>query len=140
MSEPPPADAADAADAAGAADDTVIGPVVYLLRNGRAHYVGATVHLRRRIRQHNGELKGGARRTARRQGGWVHVLHVTGFRTFRESLMFEFALKRETRRHGYTPEARDRALAALLRRDRWTCNSPPAAEVPLRVARVLQHM
>ena len=41
------------------------GPVVYSLRNGNAHYIGATIDLDRRIQQHNG-----AHRTAKRGPGW----------------------------------------------------------------------
>lgn len=108
------------------------GAVVYLLRNKNAHYIGATVDLRRRIRQHNGEICGGARRTCRRGPGWEEVLHVSGFRTFRESLQFEFAFKRETRRWGnYTTHGRKFALEKLMRKERWTMNSPSALEVPL---------
>ena len=36
------------------------GPVVYILGNGKSLYVGATIDLAHRIRQHNGELSGGA--------------------------------------------------------------------------------
>ena len=118
----------------GGAPSKERGAVVYLLRNKRAHYVGATLDLRRRIRQHNGEICGGARRTCRRGPGWEEVLHVSGFRTFRESLQFEFAYKRETRRWGdYTTQGRKFALEKLMRKERWTTNSPPALEVPLEV-------
>ena len=34
-------------------DQAPKGPVVYSLRNGNAHYIGATVDLDRRIEQHN---------------------------------------------------------------------------------------
>ena len=40
-------------------------------------YVGITNNFRRRIRQHNGEITGGARRT-RAYRPWKPFLHVTG--------------------------------------------------------------
>ena len=45
------------------------GPVVYILRNGKSLYVGATIDLSHRIRQHNGELSGGAHRTSTKGPG-----------------------------------------------------------------------
>lgn len=41
-------------------------------------YVGITKHHTRRLRQHNGEIKGGAKQT-RAHRPWKRVLYVTGF-------------------------------------------------------------
>ena len=73
------------------------GPVVYILRNGKSLYVGATIDLSHRIRQHNGELSGGAHRTSTKGPGWVCLLYVQGFQSRTESLQFEYALKREAK-------------------------------------------
>ena len=78
------------------------GPVVYILRNGKSLYVGATIDLSHRIRQHNGELSGGAHRTSTKGPGWVCLLYVQGFQSRTESLQFEYALKREAKQHGYS--------------------------------------
>lgn len=58
------------------------GPVVYSLRNGTAHYIGATVDLDRRIEQHNASRVGGAHRTAKRGPGWRCTWYVDGFSSF----------------------------------------------------------
>ena len=94
------------------------GPVVYILRNGTSLYVGATIDLSHRIRQHNGELSGGAHRTSTKGPGWVCLLYVQGFQSRTESLQFEYALKREAKHHGYSTQARKRAVHALLSRVR----------------------
>lgn len=96
----------------------------------RRSYIGATVDLRRRIRQHNGELVGGARRT--RRGRWRYHRIVGGFRTWREALQFEWAFKHVSRR-ARSIATRQKALEVLLRRERWTRNAPLARDVPLRV-------
>ena len=54
------------------------GPVVYILRNGKSLYVGATIDLSHRIRQHNGELSGGEHRTSTKGPGWDCLLYVGG--------------------------------------------------------------
>lgn len=103
---------------------------VYWIRSGASNYIGATVDPKRRLRQHNREIKGGARRT----GGKVWTFHLLffGFRTWIEALQFEWALKYAFRRCR-SLQARTEALDALLSKVRWTRNSPPAKEVPLIV-------
>ena len=109
----------DGADRCGIVSRSEIPPVVvYSLRNGNAHYIGATVDLDRRIEQHNASRVGGAYRTAMRGPGWRCAWYVDGFSSFQQSLQFEYALKRETRSFGYTPAARLRAVRSLI--DRWT--------------------
>ena len=93
---------------------------VHILRNGKSLYVGATIDLSHRIRQHNGELSGGAHRTSTKGPGWVCLLCVQGFQSRTESLQFEYALKREAKHHGYSTQARKRAVHALLSQEHWT--------------------
>ena len=105
------------------------GPVVYILRNVKSLYVGATIDLSHRIRQHNGELSGGAHRTSTKGPGWVCLLYVQGFQSRTESLQFEYALKREAKHHGYSTQARKRAVHALLSQEHWTSRPLEAATV-----------
>ena len=68
--------------------------VVYFLNNplNRCTYVGATVNPTRRLRQHNREIKGGAKYTTRGKGRWRYVCVVYGFQTKVQALQFEWAL------------------------------------------------
>lgn len=77
--------------------------VVYCLSNGAQTYVGVTNDMKRRLRQHNGEIKGGARYTTLNKhrgtlGRWTLAFLVTGF-TKRSD-----ALKLEWRLHGHPPK------------------------------------
>lgn len=78
----------------------------YCLRsvaNTRRTYVGITNNFKRRLRQHNGEIKGGARYTRAYQP-WTPLFHVYGFQTKRQVLRFEWAMKHRRRsRKGATP-------------------------------------
>ena len=68
-----------------------------------ATYVGCTNNFARRLRQHNGELAGGARCTsaARAAGAvWVPIALAEGFADKREALSFEWHWKAESRKLG----------------------------------------
>eukprot|EP00605_Chrysophyceae_sp_TOSAG23-4_P002853 GSChrysophyteH1.ASY1.ANO1.3142.1 assembled CDS len=54
-----------------------------------ATYIGFTVNPRRRLRQHNGELKSGATKTHKYRP-WEHVCIVSGFPSKVVALMFEW--------------------------------------------------
>lgn len=75
-----------------------LSPVVYFLqpkRKSRKSYIGYTVDLHHRWRQHRGEIKGGAKRTR----GWkdaVVVAFVTGFPDKNVAQSFEWWAKRKT--------------------------------------------
>ena len=60
-------------------------------------YVGSTPTPAKRLRQHNGEIAGGAPSTAGRQ--WTTVATWSGFRDRKEALKFESAMHRHTAMH-----------------------------------------
>jgi predicted GIY-YIG superfamily endonuclease len=77
---------------------------VYLLlatpkRN--ATYVGATVDLERRLRQHNKEIKGGAMATSikvEKGDTWIRAAYVQGFPDWQAALQFEWRWKQLSRK------------------------------------------
>jgi predicted GIY-YIG superfamily endonuclease len=125
-------------DSAIPGDSTAPTYVCYTLvsANGRCTYVGITNCMARRLRQHNGELCGGAKYTTRRGGGWTVAWYVTGFRTKVEALQFEWALHHCRTGAGTAPSALQRRwsqLRQVCNKARWTSHAPPAADVPLCV-------
>ena len=113
---------------------------VYLLESSSkcATYVGATVNLERRLRQHNKELSGGAHATGAkvaRGETWRRACHVTGFPTWQAALQFEWRFKQLTRRErsdaNQTPmERRQAALQKLLSLTQSTSKAIPYAAWP----------
>ena len=86
-------------------------------------YVGITNNFKRRHRQHNGEIKGGAKYT-RSHRPWNTLFHVHGLGSHKHVLQLEWAIKHR-RRKGYKgPTGRIRTLEWLLTRDRWTKKAP----------------
>lgn len=103
----------------------------------RCTYVGITNNMARRLRQHNGELAGGAKYTTRRsvKQPWSIACTVSGFRTKVEALQFEWALHHTPRRSfGTGLQGRWRKLQYVCAQSRWTKLAPPAANVPLVIA------
>lgn len=68
---------------------------VYLLWNPRINrtYIGATTDIKRRLRQHNREIVGGARSTLKGAPDWQLSRYLTGFETRSEAYRWEKLLK-----------------------------------------------
>ena len=82
-------------------------------------YIGATVDGDRRLRQHNGELVGGAKATHKRPNGWYRVCYVHGFSTWNAALSFEWHWKRFSKGKG---DALSRRQAGLDKTLAWALN------------------
>ena len=76
-------------------------------------YVGATVNLSRRLRQHCGELKGGARYTSSGRP-WSYVFIVSGFPEKRTALSFEWHWKHAKVRGKRGIDRREQQLEKVL--------------------------
>lgn len=84
--------------------------VCYLLRapNTFRTYIGCTNNLKRRLRQHNSEIKGGARYTTCYSKEWFPAVVVVGFLDKGEVLRFEWAAKRRADRRTITSGLQER--------------------------------
>jgi structure-specific endonuclease subunit SLX1 len=103
---------------------------VYLLvSTDGSTYIGATVDLDHRLRQHNKEIKGGAVATSRKVSlgqSWTRVCHVRNFPDWKSALQFEWAWKfysRKLSRSLVPMERRKQALDTLLSLDKPTSKS-----------------
>jgi structure-specific endonuclease subunit SLX1 len=109
---------------------------VYILESSdcKATYVGATVDLNHRLRQHNKELAGGAHATSVKvlQGcTWNRICYVQGFPDWPAALQFEWRLKQLSRillktNKSDTPlQRRIKSLHKLLSLDKPTTKAVP---------------
>ncbi|ALH23054.1 GIY-YIG endonuclease superfamily protein [Chrysochromulina ericina virus CeV-01B] len=103
--------------------------VYFIQSTNGSTYIGATVNLDKRIRQHNKDIKGGATATSIKvnQGeAWTYVCYVENFPTWNEALKFEWRWKQISRQiQKKNPkqnprEKRLEALDLLLKLDRPT--------------------
>jgi structure-specific endonuclease subunit SLX1 len=110
--------------------------VYLLLSSDNSTYVGATVDLDRRLRQHNKEIKGGAHATGIKidQGNiWTRACHVSGFPDWKSALQFEWRWKQLSRKlpKKMLPlERRMTALKELLSLERATSKASAYKEWP----------
>ena len=110
--------------------------VYLLLSSDSSTYVGATVDLNRRLRQHNKEIKGGAHATgAKVEKGevWIRACHVEGFPDWQAALQFEWRWKQLTRKITITVHPLHRrmiALKQLLNLERSTTKAKAYTEWP----------
>ena len=111
---------------------------VYLLvSSDNATYVGATIDINRRLRQHNKEIKGGAHATATKVNKgetWVRACHVAGFPDWPAALQFEWRWKQLSRKlpnQMFPLERRMKALKQLLALEKPTTKAIAYTEWPL---------
>lgn len=120
--------------------------VLYSLKNPGSTYVGITNDMIRRLRQHNGEISGGAKRTSKKRP-WAILALFYWFPDKITALQFEWRVhhppssrmvktpkgkikyKYPTNRKGL--DGRIKVLEEVLSLDRWTSNSPLAKTIPL---------
>ena len=82
----------------------------------QATYIGATVDLDHRLRQHNKEIKGGAVATGIRVAKgdiWIRAAHVSGFPDWQAALQFEWRWKQLTRKLPAKMKPLERRMNAL---------------------------
>ena len=108
---------------------------VYLLvSSDGATYVGATVDLNHRLRQHNKEIKGGAHATSIKVTNgeiWHRACHVSEFPDWSSALQFEWRWKHLSRKYPakmFPLERRMKALKDLLALDKSTSKAKPYNE------------
>ena len=94
--------------------------LVYILRSDNLSYVGMTNDFQRRFRQHNQEIKGGAKYTKKKEQ-WYPICIIDGFETMKEAMQCEWRLKRG--KGG--PSGRVRYLSQFIKENPvWTSKSP----------------
>ena len=111
--------------------------VYFIQSTNGSTYIGATVNLDKRIRQHNKIIKGGATATSAKVNvgeSWNYVCHVENFPTWNAALQFEWRWKQISRiiqkqnRTQKPIERRLDALNKLLSFDKPTNNALPYSE------------
>lgn len=102
--------------------------LVYAIQSscGKKTYVGCTNNFARRIRQHNGELVGGARYT--RGSKWCPILHVAGLKK-REALQLEWAMKHKRCPGVSGAQGRIKTMQRLMKCERWTQSATPLKKI-----------
>ena len=108
--------------------------VYFIQSTNGSTYIGATIDLGKRIRQHNKEITGGATATSikvQRGEAWSYVCYVENFPTWNEALKFEWRWKQISRQIQKTKptqkpiDRRLEALKTLLALDKPTTKAEP---------------
>ena len=110
---------------------------VYLLKSTttKRTYIGYTVDPKRRLRQHNGEIKGGAKYT-RYGRPWKMILYITGFPYERTAMQYEWRCHnppRKMRRKGAGIYVRINQMKQILSLERFTKKCLPRCEMSLMI-------
>jgi structure-specific endonuclease subunit SLX1 len=108
--------------------------VYLLLSSDNSTYVGATVDIDRRLRQHNKEISGGAFATGAKVAKgetWIRVAHIEGFPDWSAALQFEWRWKQLSRKikiNMHPLQRRMTALKQLLQLERPTSKAKAYSE------------
>ncbi len=111
---------------------------VYLLQsisNPRKTYIGYTINPIKRLRQHNGEIVGGAKRTKSARP-WRMICYLTGFQTSKIALQFEW-LNNHPKKMGLTQrnsvKGRIQTIYDGLKRARFASTAPLTSSMKLQL-------
>lgn len=107
--------------------------IFYIIQNNGYTYAGVSPDPVRRLRQHNGEISGGAKYTTSKGSGWTHVCLVDGFRDKIEAMQFEWAVKHVAPRNAGGLVNRIKKLYVTCGKERWTSKAPLSRDVPLTI-------
>ena len=105
----------------------------YLIKNNNCTYAGVSPTPDKRLRQHNGEIKGGAKYTTSKGRGWEHICLIGGFQDKIQSMQFEWAVKHVPPRDAGGVENRIKKMLIVCNKERWTSKAPLAKDVPLTI-------
>ena len=109
--------------------------VCYLLKSSVCNrtYIGISTNLKKRLRQHNGEICGGAKYTKSNRP-WIPILCVSGFFTKNQALSFEYRVKKKKNNKNklvtlFLLENRIQNFFDVLKLDKFTskCDNPKEA-------------
>ena len=89
--------------------------ICYVIKNQGATYCGMTNDDTRRLRQHNSEIKGGARYTTRKKGTWSPLFHVCGFADKSQAMQFEWSMKHRKPPKRFGVSTNTRGVAGRVR-------------------------
>ena len=104
---------------------------LYIIENKGCTYVGVSPDPIRRLRQHNGEIKGGAKYTTSKGPGWEHICLISGFQDKIQAMQFEWAVKHVQPRNAGGIINRLKKLCVVLNKNKWTSKAPHACGIPL---------
>lgn len=96
--------------------------LVYILKSNNKTYIGMTNDFFKRWRQHNKEIKGGAKYTTMNGKDWYPILIIDGFDTMKEACQCEWKLKHNKKFKG--PHKRILYSYMMIQNEKWTNNSP----------------
>jgi len=122
--------------------DTIVSNIIwycYILYSTISNrtYVGITNNLIKRIRQHNGEIVGGAKQTKTGRP-WQYLCYISGFPTEKAVRQLEWRLHHpngKPGRRGRIPskgiEWRIKSLQKVLNLEKWTAEAPSQPDLKL---------
>ena len=113
--------------------------VCYVIENKGATYVGVSPDPVRRLRQHNGEICGGAKYTTSKGPGWNHICLISGFQDKIQAMQLEWAIKHVPPRNAGGIVNRLKKMIIAIKRERWTSKAPLAKDVPLHITWKQRH-
>jgi|TARA_A100001015_G_scaffold204809_1_gene228980 predicted GIY-YIG superfamily endonuclease len=103
----------------------------YIIENNGYTYCGASNDAMRRLRCHNGEIKGGSKYTTSKGNGWKIVCIIHGFPNKTTALQFAWSIKHIQPIHAGGVRSCIKKVMIVLNKEKWTCKSPYSSTIIL---------